>query len=65
MAWAAPSSFQKSNRASLSRPAAVGICIYVGSLPFATASSIKDFSKAAIAGRYSPEPTSASEPFIG
>jgi hypothetical protein len=36
----------------------------VASLPFLIPSSNKDFSKEVIAGRYSPEPTNASDPFI-
>ena len=38
--------------------------MYFASLPLRTPSSMSDFSKAAIAGRYSPEPTNASEPFM-
>jgi hypothetical protein len=34
-------------------------------LPFAIPSSSKDFSKADMAGRYSPDPTNANEPIMG
>ena len=33
-------------------------------LPFLIPSSSKDFSKADMAGRYSPDPTNANDPFM-
>jgi len=35
-----------------------------GCLPLATPSFSNDFSKAAMAGRYSPDPTNANDPFM-